>query len=145
MNLHWKCIFIYQYDFIFILILGILSVWSNILQEEGNCANEWTFKSKYQNIEFWLEFKSKFKICHQNVFFNFKLNFLEFFWYKFYCLHPVKYWTKPIKCLEMRAKLKSVFSLLFKNLTFFPYTSILTKYDFLVILKAKYQNVPIIS
>ena len=38
-----------------------------------------------------------------------------------------------------------VFSLTFQKLTFFPHTSILTKNVFLVNLKAKYQNVPIIS
>ena len=38
-----------------------------------------------------------------------------------------------------------VFSLIFKNRTFFPYTSILKKNVFLITLKAKYQNVPIIS
>ena len=35
-----------------------------------------------------------------------------------------------------------VFSLIFKNRTFFPHTSILTKNVFLVTLKAKYQNDP---
>ena len=34
-----------------------------------------------------------------------------------------------------------VFSLIFENWAFFPHPSILTKNDFLVILKAKYQNV----
>ena len=36
-----------------------------------------------------------------------------------------------------------VFSLIFKNQNFFQNTSILTKNDFLVTLKAKYQNPPI--
>ena len=49
----------------------------------------------------------------------------------------------------MRANIKSawkineiffVFSLIFKNLTFFSHTSILTKNYFLVILKVKYQK-----
>ena len=35
-----------------------------------------------------------------------------------------------------------VFALIFKNLTFLPYTSILTKNLFLVTLKAKYKNYP---
>ena len=38
-----------------------------------------------------------------------------------------------------------VFSLIFKNRTFFPYKSIWTKNICLITLKAKYQNVPIIS
>ena len=50
--------------------LSILSVWSKILEEEGNCTKyKNIFKiinenenSKYQNIEFWLKFKLKFKI-----------------------------------------------------------------------------------
>ena len=64
--------------------------------------------------------------------------------------HNLKYLDKPIKCLEMRAKIKSVrkiykiflcISLIFENWTFFTHTSMLTKNDFLVILKANYQNV----
>ena len=35
-----------------------------------------------------------------------------------------------------------LFSLIFKNLTFFPHSSILTKKVLLVTLKAKYQNDP---
>ena len=51
----------------------------------------------------------------------------------------------------MRTKKKSVrklkrfsfvFSLIFENRTYYPHTSILTTNYFLVILKAKYQNVP---
>ena len=44
-------------------------------------------------------------------FLNFFLKFLEFFNTSFYLwynsLLPVKYRIKPIKCLEMRAKIKS--------------------------------------
>ena len=58
--------------------------------------------------------------------------------------HNLKYLDKPIKCLEMRANIRSVrkinefsfvFSLIFKNRTFFAHTSIFTKNAFLVISK----------
>ena len=71
-----------------------------------------------------------------------------FIWY--ISIHHVKYLDKPIKCLEMIAKIKSVqkiyeiffvFALIFENQTFFPNTSILTKNVFFGILKAEYQNV----
>ena len=39
-------------------------------------------------------------------------------------------------------RISFVFSLIFKNRTFFPHSSILTKNVFLVTLKAKYQNDP---
>ena len=45
-------------------------------------------------------------------------------------------------CLEQGARERAKV-LVFENWTFFPHTSILTKKDFLVILKAKYQNVHI--
>ena len=44
---------------------------------------------------------------------------------------------------EGKYKISSfVFSLIFKSQTFFPHTSILTKNDFLVTLRAKYKNDP---
>ena len=66
--------------------------------------------------------------------------------------HNLKYLDKPIKCLEMRAKIKSVrkFNEIFlyiftyiQKSDIFPHTSIFTKNVCLVIFK--YQNFPSIS
>ena len=77
--IHIGNVFSYSIMIFFLLsFLGILSVWSNILQEEGNCN-------------------------HKNILV--KIYACFFLWYN--SLLPVKYWTKPIKCLEMRAKNKS--------------------------------------
>ena len=85
-------------------------------------------------LKYYLNFLAKFKKL------NFYLSFYGFFntslfiWY--ISIHHVKYLDKPIKCLEMRAKIKSVrkineiffvFSPIFENRTFFPHSSMLTK------------------
>ena len=71
------------------------------------------------------------------------------FWY--ISIHHVKYLDKPLKCLEMKAKIKSVrknneiflciFTYTWKS-DIFSHTSILRKNVFWVTLKTKYQNDP---
>ena len=56
----------------------------------------------------------------------------------------LKYKKKKIFKIQVCEEIAR-FSHIFKNRTFSPNTSILTKNVFFIILKAKYQNVPIIS
>ena len=92
------------------------------------------------------DFAVKMMFCILNLIF---LNFFNTNFYLWYnSLLPVKYWAKPIKCIEMRAKIKSVRKIYKIFLCIFtyigksdnlPHTPILTKNDFLVTLIAKYQ------
>ena len=71
----------------------------------------------------------------------FILNFHWFFhtspfiWY--ISIHLVKYLDKPIKCLEMRAKIKSARQINVENMTFSPNSSILMKKCFFCYFKSQ--------
>ena len=76
-----------------ISFLVIFSVWSDILQEEGNCTQE-------KNI-------AKIQVEIQDFAIQLHCIFSAKVFFLYNSLLPVKYRTKPIKCLEMRAKIKS--------------------------------------
>ena len=76
--------------------LGILSVWSNILQEVGNCTKEKNlssiikekFKLKilmHRCIEFWL----RLQMLSCKISFNFQLNVIKFVQHRFLSLVQV--------------------------------------------------------
>ena len=91
--------------------------------------------------------KEKFKKLNFYIEFSWIYYTSPFIWY--ICIHHVKYLDKPIKCLEMRAKIKSVrkfsfvfsvvFSLICENRTFFTYLNFDEKY-LLVYFKSQITN-----
>ena len=113
-----------------------------------------SMKIQYKNSISWILPKIQVKIQYfeeKNDFLNLLLNLFDtgsFIWG--ITFHNLKYLDKPIKCLEMRAKIKSVrkineiflciFTYIWKPAILSPYLNF-DKIFFLVILKAKYQNV----
>ena len=131
MKIQRKILLIFRTDFIFALIsrhfIGLtrhFRLWKVMPQIKELLSN------KFNEIE--LKFKN----------FIFILNFYGFFYIIIFIwgitFHNLKYLDKPIKCLEMRAEIKSVrfyeiflvISHIFKNRTFFPHSSILTPVSF---------------
>ena len=75
--------------------------------------NPWKFKIKIQFLEFWQKFKLKFKILQKIWFLEFLIQFhwiylIQVLLFGGITFHNLKYLDKPIKCVEMRAKTKSV-------------------------------------
>ena len=94
--------------------------------------NPWKFKIKIQFLEFWRKFQVKIQYFKKNGFLIFNSILSNLCHTSFFIwgitFHNLKYLAKPIKCIKMRANIKSVgklmrfsfvFSLIFKIGIFF--------------------------
>ena len=99
---------------LFLLFLGIFSVWSGFLQEEGECnkliktcveqKQDNSSKHLYGRI-FNLNYSQQIMSWYFYFEFSWPISYLFFLWCNSFL--PVTYRTKPIKSLERRAKKSS--------------------------------------